>query len=138
MLPAIKKQPLLRPCFGYVQAVFQSPAQDCIEEPIDLAKELVKNEPATYYFRVIGESMIEANMPVGCLLVVDRSITCRNGMIVIAVIDGYFTVKRFNRSLTGVELLPANRKFKPIEIHEFTSFQVWGVVTNIIINAKLV
>lgn len=129
---------MLIPFAGYVQAGFQSPAQDCMEEPIDLKKELVRNEPATYYFRVMGESMIDAHMPVGSILIVDRSIRCKNGSIVVAVIDGDFTVKRYHQSLSGVKLLPENKRFRPIEIHEFTAFEVWGVVTNIVISTKLV
>ena len=129
---------MLIPCAGYVQAGFPSPASDFSEEPIDLAKELVSNEAATYYFRVNGESMLDAFMPVGAILVVDRSLPYQNGTIVVAVVDGEFTVKRYEKRLGKERLLPENKRFKPIEIHEYTDFKVWGVVKHIVINAKTV
>lgn len=123
---------------GFVQCGFQSPANDYLEDVISLDKYLISNEPATFYLRVTGDSMIDAFIPSGSLLMIDRSMNYKNGTIVLAVIDGDFTVKRYEQQFGKVRLLPENKDFKPIEIHEFTDFKVWGVVKHIIINAKTV
>lgn len=121
-----------------VSAGFPSPASDYIEDRIDLNKELIQRENATYFFRVSGESMTGAFIPANALLVVDRAEKPVHRSIVVAVVDGEFTVKRLIKNLNRHELQPENPHYKSIEISEFTQCEVWGVVMHIIIDAKTV
>ena len=117
-----------------VQAGFPSPAEDYSEEEIDLSRILQPNPTTTFVVRVKGNSMEGANLPDGCLIVVDRSITPVSGNIILAVLDGEFTVKRLVKAGRHWVLHPENPFYKPVIIQEDTAFQVWGVVTNIIIH----
>lgn len=119
-----------------VQAGFPSPAQDYSEEEIDLAKILQPHPTTTFIVRVKGNSMEGANMPDGCLIVVDRSITPASGDIILAILDGEFTVKRLVKAGRNWVLHPENPYYKPVIIPEDAAFQVWGVVTNIVIQTK--
>lgn len=118
-----------------VPAGFPSPAADYMEEEIDFNQLLRPRPASTYVIRVQGNSMIEANIPDGALLIVDKSIKPSNNQIIVAVIDGEFTVKRLVRNNTGIHLMPANPKFKPLTITEGMDFIVWGTVTKVIIDA---
>ncbi len=118
-----------------VPAGFPSPAADYMEEEIDFNHLLRPRPSSTYVIRVQGDSMIEANIPNDALLVVDRSIKPASGNIVVAIIDSEFTVKRFIKNSSGIRLMPANPKFKPIPITEEMDFAIWGTVTKIIIDA---
>lgn len=118
-----------------IPAGFPSPAQDYSEEEIDLAKVLQPN-PTTFIIRVKGNSMELAHIPDGCMIVVDRAIRPVSGNIIVAVLDGEFTIKRLVRAGRNWVLHPENPLYKPIKIEEEADFQVWGVVTNIIISAK--
>ena len=80
--------------------------------------------------------MINAFIPPKALLIIDRSITPSSGDIIVAVVNGEFTIKRFIKILNQVFLAPANIKFKSIEINEEMEFKVWGVVSKIIIDPK--
>ena len=125
------------PFFGTsVPAGFPSPAADYNEDRIDLNELLIKTPSATFFVKVEGESMIEAFIPPKALLLVDRSLNANTGDIVVAVINGEFTVKRFVKTQGVTFLSPANTKYKPIKITEDMSFQVWGVVSRIIIDPK--
>lgn len=119
-----------------VPAGFPSPAADYIEDKIDLNELLIKTPSATFLVRVEGESMIEAFIPNNSLLIIDRSLNAISGDIVLAVVNGEFTVKRLLQTQAGVFLKPENPKYKQVEINEEMSFQVWGVVSTIIINPK--
>src|SRR5689334_25358923 len=119
-----------------IPAGFPSPAADYIEEKIDLNQLLVKTPAATFFVKVEGDSMVDAYIPPKALLVVDRSITPRSGDIIVAVINGEFTVKRLLKTHAGVFLAPENKKFKPIRIEDDMDFMAWGVVTKIIIDPK--
>ena len=119
-----------------VPAGFPSPAAGYVEDRIDLNELLIKTPSATFFVKVEGESMIEAFIPPKALLVVDRSLNANTGDIVVAVINGEFTVKRFVKTQGGTFLSPANTKYKPIRITEEMAFQVWGVVSRIIIDPK--
>lgn len=123
---------------GAVQAGFPSPAADYIENDIDLAAHLVSKPLSTYLVRVVGNSMIDAHIPPDALLVVDKSLTPKNNQIIVASIDGEFTVKRFIKNSSGIRLMPANKAFLPIPITEFMDFKVWGTVTRIIIDANTI
>ena len=135
---AVIREPIVKiPFFDTsVAAGFPSPAADYIEDRIDLNELLIKTPSATFFVKVAGESMIEAFIPPRALLVVDRSLNVTNGDIVVAVINGEFTVKRFVKTQGGTFLSPANTKYKPIRITEEMAFQVWGVVSRIIIDPK--
>ena len=121
-----------------VPAGFPSPAMDYIQERIDLNKEFVPHPLSTFIIESTGYSMINAFIPPRARLIVDRSITPKNGDIVLAVLDGEFTVKFLKKNEFKCWLVPANSKFKEIEITAEMEMQIWGVVTNIITDAKSV
>lgn len=115
-----------------VQAGFPSPAQGEYADSIDLNRALITNPAATFCARVIGNSMVDAGINEGDLLIIDRSITPLDGNIAVCFIDGDFTVKRLSVREDGVFLTPANASFPEIQVTEDSSFQVWGVVSHII------
>jgi DNA polymerase V len=125
---------MLIACYGFIPAGFPSPASDYLEDVIDLNSHIIEHPSATYYFRVEGESMIGAHIPPNSLLVVDRALKPKSGSIVVAVVDGEFTVKRLEKGLHYLRLLPENPKFKPIEIVEGMQCEIWGVVKAIVID----
>lgn len=129
-----------RPLFTGIQAGFPSPAADYMETPIDLNEHIIQHPAATFFMRVEGESMTGAHIMPGSLLVVDRALNAKHNDIVVAVVDGEFTVKRLVNNGIKKVLLPDSRnpKYQPIEINEFTDCQIWGVVTHIITEAKTV
>ncbi len=109
-----------------IAAGFPSPADDWLEQTLDLNDLLVKNPPATFLLRVSGDSMKDAGIIDGAILVVDRSITPRSGMIVVASVDNDLTVKYYTTMLDRSVLRAANKDYKDIPITETTT--VWGVV----------
>ena len=115
-----------------ISAGFPSPADDFKEVRISLDKELVKNKEATFYARVSGESMIEAGLDDGDLLVIDRSLDPENGKIAVCFIDGEFTVKRIKKEKNKLYLMPENKKYKSIELNKDNELTIWGVVTYVI------
>jgi DNA polymerase V len=115
-----------------VSAGFPSPAEDYIEGKLDLNRYLIKHPAATFFVRVTGDSMIEAGIHPGDLLIVDRAISPTSGKIVIAVIDGELTVKRVQQGKDKLLLVPCNRKYAPLQVHAEMDFRIWGVVTNVI------
>lgn len=121
-----------------VAAGFPSPAQDYLEERIDLNKELVPHPLSTFIVQCEGDSMINAFISPGAKLLIDRSITPKNGDIVLAVINGEFTVKFLKKNEFKCWLCPANRKYKDIEITPEMNMQVWGVVTCILTDPKMI
>ena len=125
------------PFFDYqVPAGFPSPAQDYIDLDLDLHNYLVKNPSSTFCVRVTGESMRDAGINSGDIMLVDRSLDPKNRSIVLAVVDNEFTVKRVNVSEEGLFLMPENADFNPIKITSEMNFQVWGVITYIIHKAN--
>lgn len=115
-----------------VSAGFPSPADDYIEGKLDLNRHLIKHPEATFFVRVTGDSMIDAGIHSGDLLIVDRAITATEKSIVIAVVNGELTVKRLRRQGEKLFLVAENSNYSPYEVHQQTSFEVWGVVTNVI------
>lgn len=115
-----------------IQAGFPSPAQDFINEAIDLNMEVVKHPAATFYGRVNGDSMIDEGIEDGDLIVIDRSIEPIDGDLAVCCVDGDFTLKRIKIEPDRVWLIPANETFDPIMISEGTRFAIWGVVTHVI------
>ena len=117
---------------GRVQAGFPSPAQGEYADTIDLNRALITNPSATFCARVIGNSMVDAGINEGDLLIIDRSLTPHNGSIAVCFIDGDFTVKRLSVREEGIFLTPANADFPEMAVPEDSNFQVWGVVSHII------
>jgi DNA polymerase V len=115
-----------------VSAGFPSPADDYLEGKLDLNDALIRNPAATFFVRVTGDSMIEAGIHSGDILVVDRSLNPKDGSIVIAVIDGELLVKRLIMQKGKVYLYPENKYYNPIEIKDEMAFEVWGVVSTVI------
>jgi len=112
-----------------ISAGFPSPADDYSESRLDLNKELISNESATFYARVRGDSMTLAGISDGDLLIIDKSKTPVNGSIVICLIDGEFTVKRLQKIENQFYLMPENDNYKPIKIKPENDVTIWGVVT---------
>ena len=115
-----------------ISAGFPSPAGDFKQERISLDKELIKNKEATFFARVSGESMINAGLEDGDLIVIDRSLEPTNNKIAVCFIDGEFTVKRLQVKKNKIWLKPENTNYKAIEVKEDNELIIWGIVTNVI------
>lgn len=115
-----------------VSAGFPSPADDFIDRSLDLNEYLIKHPAATFFVRVEGSSMIGSGIHPGDILIVDKALEPYDGSIVIAVVDGEFTVKRFKRERGRCWLAPENPAYAPIEIAGDMQLEVWGVVTYVI------
>ena len=119
--------------YGLVTAGYPAPVKSNIEENIDFNKYLRPNPFSTFSFRVSGDSMIDANIPDKALLIVDRSINPVSNNIVVAVVNGNFTVKYYIKNRSGIRLMPANAKYQPIPVTDDMEFSIWGTVTRVII-----
>lgn len=117
-----------------VSAGFPSPASDYLEPDLDFNQLLKKNPAATFCLKVQGESMIDACIPHGSIVVVDRSIQPVNNSIVVVTLDGERMIKHLVRTRDGIFLLPANDKYRSIRIEEGMDFSVWGTVTHVLID----
>ena len=115
-----------------IHAGFPSPATDYMTQAIDLNKELVKHPAATFYGRVVGDSMIDAGVDEGDILVIDRSLTAKDGDMAVCFVDGEFTLKYLRIREDELTLVPANPNYPQIHISEGVEFRMWGVVTYII------
>lgn len=115
-----------------VQAGFPSPAEDHIEQSLDLNHLLIKHPAATFFVRVQGDSMKHANIHSGDILVVDRALEPKDRRIVIAVVNGEFTVKRVRLDNDALYLMPENPDYPPLRVDADSDFQIWGVVTSVI------
>ena len=125
--------PCKRPLFMVpVSAGFPSPAEDYIEGKLDLNQYLVKHPAATFFVRVAGNSMIDAGIHDGDILIVDRSLKPVNKRVIIAVVNGELTVRRIRVTRDKVFLISENKDYTPLQVDEEMGFEVWGVVTNVI------
>jgi DNA polymerase V len=115
-----------------IAAGFPSPAEEYVEIALDLNKELIKHPASTFYARVKGDSMVDAGIQDGDLLVIDKALEPKEGSIAVCYLDGEFTVKRLAVREECVYLMPANAEFKPIRITEENDFLVWGLVAYVI------
>ena len=116
-----------------ISAGFPSPADDYIENNLSISELLIKNQLSTFLMKASGESMIEAGINDGDVLVVDRSLEARSRDIVIAIFEGNLTVKRLIIKVDGSAILKAeNPLYKNIPISEYTELEIWGVVTSAI------
>lgn len=115
-----------------ISAGFPSPADDFLHRKLSLDDKLVMNKEATFYARVEGESMINAGLDSGDLLVIDRSLSVQNNAIAVCYLDNKFTVKRLRIKGRQVTLIPENEKYPKIEITEAHELVIWGIVTYVI------
>jgi DNA polymerase V len=125
-----KKQ--VYPVVKGIPAGFPSPAHDFATEKIDLNDMLIEHKAATYFVEVRGRSMEGAGIFSGDLVIVDRSKDMKKGDIVIAVIDGSFTIKRVGESAEGYVLCAENQDFHPLLLRDGMNVEIWGVVTYVI------
>lgn len=125
---------LLTPCplplYTKVQAGFPSPADDYMAGKLDLNTYLIRHPAATFFIRVTGDSMRDAGIRENDLLIVDKSLEATNNKIVIAVVNGEFTVKRLKYINKEAYLVPENDDFQPTKVDEGS--YIWGVVTSVI------
>ena len=120
---------------GEVRAGFPSPADEEPHEKLDLMRLLVRHPASTFFFRVGGTSMVEADMDEGDIIIVDRAVHPYNNCKAVCFIDGEYTVKRIEIGEGRLRLMPANENntvYQPIEVTEENNFMVWGVVTYVI------
>ena len=136
-IPFVKRTSLKLPLVSAsVEAGFPSPADDHLERGIDLNEELIRNPAATFLVRVNGESMRDAGIHSGDVVIVDKSISPTDRKIVVAMIDGNFTLKRFRKKDGRVILTAENAEFPPIEVTDGQELTIFGVVTYTIHQAR--
>lgn len=126
---------LLLPLMGGVKAGFPSPAQDYIEASIDLNKELIKHPSATFLARVTGDSLKDAGLDIGDIVIIDKAEPYAHGKMAICFIDGEFTAKYLNlndKDKGVIWLHSANEKYAPIKVTEENDFVIWGMIIDII------
>tara|TARA_Y100001968_G_C19393390_1_gene736866 strand:+ start:351 stop:803 length:453 start_codon:yes stop_codon:yes gene_type:complete len=110
-----------------ISAGFPSPADDYIEAGIDLNEQLIKHPISTFFLRVSGYSMTNAGINDGDLLIVDRSLEPKPGLIVVAILDGSFTLKTLTLNSGKLYLEAAHPNYPPLDISKYESIQIWGV-----------
>ena len=120
-----------------ISAGFPSPAGDFEESRISLEKVVVKNKEATFYAKVSGESMKDAGLNDGDILVIDRSEELKNNKIAVCYLNGEFTVKRVKIEKDHIYLIPENTRYDPIKVTEENEFIVWGIVTYVVKRSKV-
>ncbi len=123
---------------NHIAAGFPSPAMDYLQPRIDLNREFIPNPLATFIVECEGNSMINAFIPPKARLIVDRSATAANGDIILAVLNGEFIIRRLIKNPHKCFLRPENNKYREIEITDTSDMTIWGVVTYIITDTKLV
>lgn len=110
-------------------AGFPSPAQDYLELSIDLNTELIRHPAATFFGRVVGNSLEEAGVTEGDILIIDKSLKPQDGNMCVCFLDGDFTLKFIRHTENEIWLIPANKAYTPIKVTEDNNFMIWGVVT---------
>lgn len=118
-----------------LRAGFPSPAEEYLQESLDFNRDLVKHPHATFYARVVGDSMIDAGIKEGDIAVIDRSLEPHDGSIIVAYINNEFTIKYLDLSHKSdgyIELRPGNPRYQPIRVNEGDAFEVWGVLSFVI------
>lgn len=128
----IQEEGMARMAGEGIHAGFPSPAQDYMSGCIDLNKELVRHPESTFYGRVVGDSMRDAGVSEGDVLVIDKSLRPSEGDMCVCFLDGEFCLKRLSFNGKKPVLNAANPKYAPIEVEEWNDFTLWGVVTYII------
>lgn len=107
---------------------FGAAADDYMERGIDLNEHLIRNKPATYFFKMKGDAMQQAGIFDGDILIVDRSLKLVSGKIIVAILNGELLVRRYHQNFSSAFLIPDNERYKAINLAEFTDFKMWGVV----------
>jgi len=115
-----------------ISAGFPSPAADYAEDGLDLNDYLVRNKPASFMFTVKGDSMMNAGIVEGDKVIVDRSVNAKSKDIVVAVVNGEYTIKRLHKTASKVELRPENPAYQPIVFKEGSELEIWGVVVGVV------
>jgi DNA polymerase V len=115
-----------------ISAGFQTPVEESIDELLDLNEHLIPHPSATFFLRVSGDSMQQAHIQSGDLLIVDRSVQAKHQSIVIAAVNGELTVKRLDTQSQPPMLKPEHPDYPPIVLNEHTDYFIWGVVTHVI------
>lgn len=115
-----------------ISAGFPSPAADYAEEGLDLNDYLVRNKPASFMFTVKGDSMMNAGIVEGDKVIVDRSVNAKSKDIVVAVVNGEYTIKRLYKAANKIELRPENPAYQPIVFKEGSELEIWGVVVGVV------
>lgn len=115
-----------------VKAGFPSPADDFLDNKLDLNEFLIQHPASTFFLRVSSSSMRNAGIYIGDVLIVDRSLEPANNAIVVVALDGELLIKRIKHEKNAIQLLSDNPHFETITIAEEQNFQVWGVVTSVI------
>lgn len=121
---------------SHIQAGFPSPTQGMFGDTIDLNRVLISNPASTFCARVTGNSMTDAGINDGDILIIDKSLEPHHGDIAVCFIDGDFTVKRITVKEDGLYLTPANKQFPELFVSPESNFMVWGVVSHIIHRMK--
>lgn len=127
--PDLKTQLALPIADQGIKAGFPSPAQDFMDLAIDLNKELIKHPASTFYGRVKGDSMIDAGIYDGDILIIDKSLEPKDGDMAVCFIDGDFTIKHIKIEKKVIWLIPANEQYESIKVTEDNDFLIWGIVT---------
>ena len=109
---------------------FGAAADDYMERGIDLNEHLIRNKPATYFFKMKGDAMQQAGIFDGDVLIVDRSLKLINGKIIVAILNGELLVRRYHQNFSSAFLVPDNDRYKPINLAEFSDFKMWAVVVH--------
>lgn len=112
-----------------IKAGFPSPAQDYLEQAIDLNKELIRHPASTFYGRVVGDSMRDEGIEEGDILVIDKSLELMDDDLAVCFIDGEFTVKRVRLEPEAIWLVPSNPDYPLIKVTKENDFMIWGIVT---------
>ncbi len=112
---------------------FGAAADDYAERGIDLNEQLIRNKPATFFFRMNSDAMVDASILMGDVLIVDRSIKAQSGQVIVASLNGELMIRRLEKNFNKVRLIPETKKLAPIDVDlNFCEFAVWGVVTYVI------
>lgn len=111
---------------------FGAASDDFMERGIDLNEQLIRNKPATFFFRVNSDAMLGAGIHIGDTLIVDRSIPPSSGKVVVAVLNGEFLVRRLQMQVHSISLVPENKKYGTIQIAQLEEYRTWGIVTYVI------
>lgn len=115
-----------------VRAGFPSPAQDYTDESIDLNRDIIHHRESTFYARAVGDSLCEANVFEGDILVIDKSLEPHDGDMAVCFLNGEFTLKFIRKGSDGLFLMPANPKYEPIRVDNEDDFRIWGIVTYVV------
>lgn len=111
---------------------FGAASDDFMERGIDLNEQLIRNKPATFFFRVNSDAMLGAGIHVGDILIVDRSIQASSGKVVVATLNGELLVRRLQIQDRSLSLIPENKRYGTIQVAQLESYSTWGVVTFVI------